>query len=42
MKFKHCLLLSVILASLMIGTLLICSTSAPHDETIGMSKSIDQ
>ena len=42
MKFKHCLLLGVIFASLLIGTLITLSMTAPHDEAIGMSKTLDQ
>ncbi|WP_262887013.1 hypothetical protein [Spirosoma arboris] len=42
MKFKHCLLLSVILASLLIGTLVTFSKKAPNDQAIGMSKTLDQ
>ncbi|WP_256432942.1 hypothetical protein [Spirosoma foliorum] len=38
MKFKHCLLLGVIFASLFIGTLITLSMTAPHDITISMAK----
>ncbi|WP_460972539.1 hypothetical protein [Spirosoma migulaei] len=42
MKFKHCLLLGVIFASLLIGTLITLSMTAPHEGAIGMVKTLGQ